>query len=432
MKFWSDKFSNEEIQFALNKIKQFRRIQSDGKVALTMNEDPDSWIAFLVSATGFNVRTDALRKQIVQGVIFSPELKKNFSENDFKEIAYKLKIKYKNIDTKVYKVVFPIWNKPEFLRGTRKIDDVTINFSPSNRTRIFKKITQERNRQRLSQEFQYFFTKERLNDLNQCFVCIVHVKANSPADANERASEAIYEILGLINLAKDAGKHSRSSSRVRGKLPVSEVLLGPHTTTHFKDGKLTHVGFWHENWVGGPIRSSSKANMQSAWAMRYNQLAKGVSQSVWRSQCKTSAARYFKAFSNPDLEESFLDGWRLFENVTGSQFEKFKDQINRASNIFEDNIEHRIIGKHLALRRNLIAHGHPIKTNDEEVLAFQMLRFIRPFLEFFILNRFSFQSPEDFWEFLDLPSSKIDRDQERDELNRRLSLFEKAAHFHRD
>ena len=142
-----------------------------------------------------------------------------------------------------------------------------------------------------------------------------------------------------------------------------------------------------------------------------------------------SAARYFKAFSNPNLEESFLDGWRLFENVTGSRNEKIKDQINRVSNVFENNIESRIIGKHLALRRNLIAHGHPIKTDDQEVLAFQMLQFIAPYMELFILNGFSFQSPKDFWEFLDLPDSKEIRNEERDGLYRRLSLLDNAAKF---
>ena len=263
--------------------------------------------------------------------------------------------------------------------------------------------------------------------MKKCSICITHVKANDPFDANERASETVYEILGLVNLARDRGKYRRRSYRTTGRLPVSEVLIGPHTTTHFANGALTHEGFWHENWVGGPNYKKAKG-----WERRYDQLSKGVAKSPWRDQCKSALARYYKAFSNPNLEESFLDGWRLFENTTGIRSQSIAEKINRASNVFGNNIEPRVIGKHLAHRRNLIAHGHAIKTDDDELLAFQMLQFIVHYMELFILNGFEFSTLKDFWEFFDLPNSKDARDAEKDLLKRRLSLLEKAAHFRRD
>lgn len=429
MSFWRNEFTPEEIAFVLDKIKPLRIFSSEGGVSIQGAGNLDTWVAFLASASGFKVKTDVLRTQIVKSVLFSPDLKVDFSEKDFREIAYRLRDKYQRQEIRVYKVVFPIWNNPNFLNGTKKIDDVTVNFSPSPRTKLFKTICREREKQRSDRYFAPVFTNERLNELRQCSVCFAHVRANSPADANERASEAIYEVLGLTNLAKDVGKHWRLSSRVSGKLPVSEVLIGPHTTTHFEDGTLTHGGFWRENWVGGPKRLSLNSQDMQAWEGRYDQLAEGFSRSPWRKQCKSAAVRYFKAFSNPDLEEAFLDGWRLFENISGSRHEKIEVKIIRVSNVFEENTGLRIIGKHLALRRNLISHGHPIKIKDEETLAFQMLQFILHYIELFIMNGFSFSSPEEFWEFLDLPASRDDRSTERDELRRRLSLLEKAAHF---
>lgn len=430
MDFWRKEFTSEEIALVLDKIRSSRIFSSDGKVSLAGAGSLDAWTAFLVSASGFKVRTDTLRAIIIRGVLFSPDLKADFSAKDFRDITYRLRDKYQNQGTKVYKVVFPIWNNPAFLNGAKKVDDVTVNFSPSPRTKLFKAICQERDRQRSSRDFEFFFTNERITELRKCSICVAHVRANSPADANERASEAIYELLGLANMTKDGGKHWRLSSRVSGKLPVSEVLIGPHTTTHFEDGTLTHDGFWHENWVGGPRRASPSSQNMQAWEKRYDQLTKGISRSLWRELCKSAAARYFKAFSNPNLEEAFLDGWRLFENISGSRYEKIEAKITRASNVFKENIEFRVIGKHLALRRNLIAHGHPIKIDDYETLSFQMLQFVLPFLERFILNSFSFSSPEEFWEFLDLPASKVNRSMERDELHRRLSLLGKAAQFH--
>ena len=99
------------------------------------------------------------------------------------------------------------------------------------------------------------------------------------------------------------------------------------------------------------------------------------------------------------------------------------------SNISQENTEHRIIGKHLALRRNLITHGRPIKADDDETLAFQMLQFVRPYLTRFIVNRSSFAAPEEFWEFLDFPAPRSERSDQAKELRRRLSLLDKAARF---
>ena len=429
MSFWRDEFSADEIQLVLEKVRPHRIFDEDGRVTLTGMGELEAWEAFLVSAVGIDIRTDTLRHQIIRGALFSTDLKQDFSEKDFRNVTYQLRNKLQYQDVKTYKVAFPIWNKPKFIQGLRRLDDVTINFTPSKKTKFFKKVMREREDQLSSREFEFHFTKERISDLGRCDIIVAHVKANNYKDANERASEAVYTVLGLVNLARDGRKYWRQSYRVRGALPVSEVLIGPQTTTHLENGTLTHNGFWHEDWAGGPNQSAPKAEVRRAWEARYDQLDKGVARSPWRLQCQTAVARYFKAFANPNLEEAFLDGWRLFENVTGSRHEKIADQITRASNVFENHIEKRIIGKHLALRRNLFSHGHEIKSDDGEVLAYQMLQYVVPYMELFILNGFSFKSPKEFWEFLDLPPSRNERDKERDALNRRLSLLDHAAHF---
>ena len=431
MDFWRKEFSQEQVSFVLEKIKRTRIIGDDGRISFEGFEY-EKWIAVLVSAVELEVKSDALRERIIWAALSAPELIADFSEKDFRGVAWKFRHKYQNEDRKPYRVAFPVWNLPKFLRGTRKMGDVTLNFSPSHKTPIFETIIQERETQQTNRHFNVHFTKDRLQDLRRCSICLAHVRANSPADANEQASEALYEILGLVNLAADGGKRWRSSFRMAGKLPVSNVLIGPHTTTHFKNGKLTHDGFWHENWVGGPNEKALSAERMTAWEKRFEKLVQGISNSLWRIRCKSAAARYFKAFSNPNLEESFLEGWRLFENISGSRYETIRNQILRASNIFEDNTEYLIIGQHLALRRNLLAHGHAIKTHDEETLAFQMLQFVAPFLQRYILNFFNFNSPEEFWEFLDLPAQKHDRANIMSEHERQLELLAKAAKFHGD
>jgi len=339
MKFWKDEFRGEEIEFVFNKLKEMRTLSPEGKVSFTGGFGGlETRVSFLVSASKFEVRTDTLRTKIIKEVLFSPNLKANFSEADFRKIAYQLRNKFQNIEIKPYKVVFPIWNKPEFLFGQKRIGDVTVNFTPSKKSKPYKKIISERGLQKAKQGYEVLFTKSNLADLEKCSICITHVKANSPFDANERASEAVYEILGLVNLAKDRGKYRRISFRTAGNLPVSEVLIGPHTTTHFANGALTHDGFWHENWIGGPKHKLDSKKVQ-AWERRYDKLSRGVARSPWRNQCKSALARYYKAFSNPNLEETFLEGWRLFENITGDRSQTIAEKLYRASNVFGNNIE---------------------------------------------------------------------------------------------
>jgi len=273
------------------------------------------------------------------------------------------------------------------------------------------------------------YFSDLLKDLQRCKICLALVQANSPEDAYERASTALFHILGLVNLAADAGKIWRSSSRVRGKLPVSEVLIAPHVTTHFESGALTHPGFWSDNWNGGLSPKALNPDKRNVWEKRFLNLLRKTRKSYWKDDCRSATARYFKAFTNPNLEDSFLDGWRLFENISGSRYESIGNQILRASNIFESNVEYKIIGRHLALRRNLLAHGHAIRSDDYETLVFQMLQFVTPFLERYILNSYKFRSKKEFWEFLDLPAQKLEREKKHREHRRQLGLLKKAAKF---
>ena len=430
MDFWRDEFSVQEIQLLLDKVKGFRVVADDGRVSLHGRGDFDGWTAVLVSASGLQVKTDALRTRIIRDVLFSPDLPEDFSEEDFKKVTYKVRNKLQNEEIYAYKVVFPIWNKPNFLRGIRRNGDVTLNFSASQKTPLFRKIVRERYAQCECLSDKEFFTDARLREIRKCSLCIANVRANNPADANERASEALYEVLGFVNLAKDTGKFSRSSSsRVGGKLPVSDVLIAPQTTTHTATGALTHDGFWYEDWVGGPNKKTINPEVLQGWERRFGKLVEGCTKSHWKDKCKSAAARYYKAFSNPNLEESFLEGWRLFENISGSRSEKIVEQLRRASSIFKENAEYLMIGRHLALRRNLLTHGHAIRSNDYETLAFQMRRFVAPFLEWYVINAYSLSSPEEFWEFLDLPPERLKRLSEREALERKLELLNKAAQF---
>ncbi|MBL3576336.1 hypothetical protein [Rhodovulum sulfidophilum] len=190
--------------------------------------------------------------------------------------------------------------------------------------------------------------------------------------------------------------------------------------------------FWYENWNGGPGPKITSDREIEIWEQRFEMLTRSLSTSPWREKCRLSLAQYFKAFSQPNLEDSFLEGWRLFEEISGSRGEKINDKVKRAANIYKKSTQQRIVGKHLKVRRNSLTHGHKIEASDEEMLAFQMLHFLAPLLEHYILNGFRFSKQDELWEFLDLPEGRSERQAMENDLNNKLKLIRKAAIFRQD
>lgn len=376
--------------------------------------------------------SNALKSKVVRSTLLSRDLPADFSEKDFRRVLYRIRNRLDAEGLLEYRVVFPIWNRPAFLCDSYEVNGIWLDFTPSMETDFFRAATLARSGQHSDANLSFIFTDDRLADLKQCTLCAARVRASSPSDAHERAADSLYEILALVNIAKDRSKVWRNSHRIQGKLPVSEVLIGPHTTAHFENGNLAYDGLWHEKWAGGPRQPQLTEEKANAWERRWRQLFQAVQTSRWSRSCKSAARRYFAAFSNPNLEECFLDGWRLFENITGGRYDDASKKLARVASVFEDHQEYSIIGKHLATRRNLLSHGHAIQVDDSETLAFQMLRLIIPYLELYIINGFSFERERDFLEFLDLPISREERDRQGSALRKGLSLLEKAAIFRRE
>lgn len=428
---WRKEFTPSDFNFILDTLRKMRVKEDNGTISFRTEGFSDRFIltSILASAVDFDVRTDALRTTIVKRALFSPDLPLDFTEEQFRGIVHKLRNQCQDGELeKLFIVALPVWNLPGFLNKLKKMGDVTLDFSPNQSSDFFKTIVQERNKQQESLENH--FTEDRKRDLNKCSLCLASVRANSPADANERASQAVYEILGVLNLVADYEKYWRLSTGILPILPISDVLIGPHTTIHCEDGTLSHDGFWYEDWAGGPPPRTLEHKKMEAWEKNFWRLLTCVDDSEWKKECKFAAALYFKSFSNPNLEASFLEGWRLFENISGAQYEKIDKKILRASHIFKAKNEYHVLGQHLRVRRNLLTHGRAIKANDEETLAFQMRQFVAPFLVNYIENKYKFKSPGEFWEFFDLPVQSKERTAKRIEHERQLDLLEKAKQFY--
>ena len=153
MAFWRDSFTIEEINFVLDHIRPTRQFSPTGSVSIQGFLETDDWVSVLVSAINLDVKSNAIRHEIVKGALFSMELPIDFSEADFRAVIHKRKQLLQSTNLKHYRVVFPIWNQPRFLTGVRKVNDVTLNFSPSPRTKVARMISRERNQQQTDRGF---------------------------------------------------------------------------------------------------------------------------------------------------------------------------------------------------------------------------------------------------------------------------------------
>ena len=311
-------------------------------------------------------------------------------------------------------MAFPLWHKPPFLTGIRKTGDIILNFTPSKKSGHYRKILWERGLQQKYSHLKSHFTEKRLSELNNCSLCFALVRSSSHQQAFEQASEALYETLGLVNMVVNR-EWSVSTNSIEGKLPVARVLVGPHITIHGSDGSLDYDGFWSENWSTGPPMPNWDIGI---WEEQFNKLTNGMKKSPWAEDCKLATRKYFEAFSNPNLEESFLDGWRLLELIAVPKLEKYDKKIERVSKVYNQLELPLVTGKHLKFLRN----HRPIEANDGETLAYQMAHFITGFLIRYIVNSYSLKSRKDFWKLLDLPIAGK-------KYLRELELYEVAAKF---
>ncbi|MEX5576213.1 hypothetical protein [Pseudophaeobacter sp. A-200-2] len=119
MDFWRKDFSKKQVSFILEKVKEIRIVGDDGRISFKGGAY-DGWFAVLVSAIELEVKSDALRNQIVRAALSSPELVAGFTEKDFRGVVWKLRQIYKNENQKIHRVAFPVWNLPKISSGNEE------------------------------------------------------------------------------------------------------------------------------------------------------------------------------------------------------------------------------------------------------------------------------------------------------------------------
>lgn len=162
-------------------------------------------------------------------------------------------------------------------------------------------------------------------------------------------------------------------------------------------------GYWFERDWTAPLLSTrnqqyiNSNQFQKSLAKIFN----SISSSKWKENCIDALWSYNRAFSLPDMEQSFLQGWRCFEYLLGAENKSLDNVLNRVIFHYKEPEYVRQLLNHLRLRRNSIVHGRKMELHDDETLVFQLNSVIVHILFRYILNEFKFKRLEELYEFWD-------------------------------
>lgn len=378
------------IDSILKRISEVRTLNSDGSYSMSSFGVLDDLESYLITAIEIEGKTDAFVRRITKKAIHTEQY---LTESQF--INHCKRIAYENItnNQKAYKVLFPIWGGTDLPYGRRRWNDVSISFNIDKNSKFARNAIQDRE---IQIEESKKSNSKTVYDFQNLPLALCSVKGIDIYDAFEQAEKAISKELGLYSLISSRGQFIFTDDAEK---PINNILLAPHMTVHNPNGKIASNIYWYSRW---PI----SLRMKITSSEEVEKIRNRLKSLPWRGDAEMALLRHYLAFSQCDLESSFLDGWRLLEIIGGDKTEQSDTLVKRTAWFFENRDQYYQIGRHLMERRNLISHGRPVRDDNNEGLAFQMKKFITPFLHAFLTNPFNFHDIKELWSFCDLPIDK--------------------------
>jgi len=236
----------------------------------------------------------------------------------------------------------------------------------------------------------------------------IHVSGRSPAEAVQRAGEALDLLRSIWNFALNRGSGRPFPPPNRG--PLNEVLAGPTFSLHHPDGSLAGEPAWFDPQYAGPQHSYK---LQEKWdEVRRDEdgIRDVLKRSPYRTTLEDSLRRYSRALDMVDLSTSFLNLWSLLETLTGiTPRDAHEKVVKRAAFVYssrERKTEEQVL-QHL--RRYCNSYVHSGEDSDQTGAYLHQLRGqAEQLLKFHLNHSRHFSSLEEAAQFLDLPHTTQD------------------------
>lgn len=404
------------IQPILDRLSEKRTLNPDGSIQVSGFGLLEEFESYLRTAVAFEGRSDAFARRVVKKAMNAEQ---RMTEQKFVQHCIRISQIESRSNLRLFKVLFPIWGSISVLSGRRRWGDVSITFDIQKNSKFARRAIADR-----ANQLERYKQKTSLDvgDFENLPLALCSAKGIDIHDAFEQAERAISKELGLYSLISPRNQFIFSNDPDK---PINTILLAPHMTAHDTAGAIASDIFWYNRWSASMTKKARSSQEVDRIVRNVDRVRSRLRKLPWREKAEEALLRHYSAFSQFDLEASFLDGWRLLESIGGNRNDAGEILVKRAAWFFEDREFQYQVGRHLMERRNLISHGRPVRDENDECLAFQMKKFLTPLLHALLTNPFDFESIEEFWGFCDLP---VDRNIRL----RRAYLLDCSSKFRRE
>ena len=143
-----------------------------------------------------------------------------------------------------------------------------------------------------------------------------------------------------------------------------------------------------------------------------------LSETKYQESLIDALVRYVRAFDDSDMNSVIAKGWSAIESIVSRGENSYEHISKRIAFLYANRAFHKQIIEHLREYRNTSIHAGEY-LEDASAHAYQLQRYFRQLVVFYIYSRSEFNSLDEANGFLDLPT-------DIDLLNRRKYFIEKA------
>ena len=191
--------------------------------------------------------------------------------------------------------------------------------------------------------------------------------------------------------------------------PVNIIKIGRIHTVHEPNGKCAGEVFWYEPDFTVPIKVDDHYQEWDKVCKFEKWIRKNLKNNPYRTWLEDSIVRYCKALDEKMFENTFLKLWSLLERLTGTLKMSYAITIKRTVFRYSDRQRAEMELEHLREQRNRTAHHTNGKATPEgitETIVYQLKKYVENHLLFLIKWLRTFDSFEEYWNFLEQPTDK--------------------------
>lgn len=339
----------------------------------------------------------------IRATLFDYDLKCPFELDDFSDILKKKLESSKGREEK-YILLSGFYLKGNLSFTKIKMPNALITLYPatSHVSSISKFIaSQNEVLSKINEEPQLHFPYDQV-------VVKVFVKASSKQEAADKAISSLDQLRGLLNFSFNSRKiNSKSMGKVSETRVFNGVVGFRFQSLHDKYGKVLENGLYYTRLWDKPKKAAQLITQKERHAQAYFlkalkrlRLNHGLHKEAWEG-----LLIYCRALDTPTYQNAFSKLWGVMEYLSGVlATESHEKIVSRNAFLFSDPHQVELILNHLRVNRNELVHtGTELDTDHEEVLIYQLNRYVCSLLARYIFNGLNFKTRSDFISFLDHP-----------------------------